>query len=100
MIEIQTAPRSLIRCNPDNEQKHRDATEKALRGRYRLKGSPRAYPRAYGWKTTADYIKAYEAANHLCVRLIPVKWDCPNLNKPAPMLDPMFPEVFEQPNDA
>lgn len=99
MIEIHTSPRSVIRCYPENEQKHRDAIEKSLKGRFRLKGSPRKYPRTYGWTTTADYIKAYEAANRIFIRLIPVKWDCPNLHKPAPFLDPMFPEVIEDPSD-
>lgn len=99
MLEIKTSPRSVIRCNPENEQKYLIATAKALKGRYHPKGSPRKYPPMWGWKTTAEYIEAYEKINYPSVKLVPVKYNCPNIDKPAPMLDPMFPEVIEQPND-
>jgi len=99
MIEIQTSPRSFIRCYPENEQKHLESTENAVKGRYHNKGSPRKYPLLRDWVSTADYIRTYEEINHLCVRLVPVKYECPNIKKPAPFLNPAFPEVIEEPNE-
>jgi hypothetical protein len=57
----------------------------------------RLYPDFKPNMTTADYVTQFVRLND-AIKLATLEHECPNYYQPAPMLDPTFPEVTEEPD--
>lgn len=57
----------------------------------------RYYPEFKPSMSTAEYVSQFVSMND-AIKLATLEHECPNYHEPAPMLDPTFPEVTEEPD--
>jgi hypothetical protein len=95
MIEFEIAPCTNVRCKPEHVQTIREKMAKAVKAKYRAPAPKYSYPKFEPGMTTAAYLNLYAIGNP---NRIKVDYNCPNIDKPAPTLDPMRPEVEQLPD--
>lgn len=93
MVDFMPTPYTTVRCKPEHAHDIREKMAKAVRAKYRAPSAGNKYPKFEPGMTTAKYLTLYGILNPNRVK---VEYDCPNIDKPAPMLDPLFPEVIEE----
>lgn len=105
MIEIKHG-RAVLRVLPERAQETHDALARVDKGKGpklpKAKGNPkhdsskRHFPKFTPGMPTADYLREYSILNSH-VHMLPAGFD--HADRPAPMLDPSYPEVVAEYDD-
>jgi len=94
MIEF-THETTRYKVKPENAQKIRAALAKPKKYTCEAhKAVKRGFPVFVAGMSTADYVRQFNGQFE--GMQIKIAHDCPNFYKPAPMLDPTQPEVWEE----
>jgi hypothetical protein len=98
MIEFTHAT-TRYKCKPENAQAIRDTLAKPKKHKILALSTvnlKRSYPEFFSGMSTAEYVRIFNIQFDKYQH--PIKHECPNYDKPAPMLDASIPECVEDYN--
>ena len=87
------------KCKPENAQAIRDTLAKPKKHKILALSTvnlKRSYPVLFSGMSTAEYVRIFNIQFNNCQH--PIVHECPNYDKPAPMLDASIPECVEDHN--